>query len=213
VDVLFHRAMNRAGYQQAVQRYVAKFGGQFEFFTDALDRLGKEIGRDLQVTFGKRDRALFVQQQVSAVRLIDAVVDTAAASAERQAMLSVGGMRLGQLIDALVVKLDTTVPQAMTLADTALSTFYRTIADRGYQIIEKDLPDTVEVRYSYGGPDDVLVRPFCRRMLTLTAQGKTWTRAEINAMNNGTGLPVWFLCGGWNCRHQLLMQPLVAKAQ
>jgi tetrahydromethanopterin S-methyltransferase subunit G len=213
VDALFHRAMIRAGYQQAVQKYVAKFGGQFEFFQDTLDRIGKQIGRDLTMDFGKRDRALFVQQQVSAVKLIDAVVDTAAASAERQAMLSVGGMRLGQLIDALVVKLDTTVPQAMTIADTSLSAFYRTIADRGYQIIEKDLPDTVEVRYSYGGPDDVLVRPFCRNLLTLTRAGKTWTRAEIGAMSNGQLPSVWLTGGGWNCRHQWLLQPLVSKAQ
>lgn len=208
VDAVFHRAMRRAGYQRAVTTYVGKFGGQFEFFQDTLDRLGKEIGKDLRVDFGVRARAMFTQQQVSAVRLIDSAVDSVAAAAERQAMLSIGGLRLGQLIDAIAAKLDTTVPQAVTLADTSLSMFYRTITDRGYKLIERDLPDTVQVRYSYAGPDDKLVRPFCVKMLRLTAQGKTWTRADIDRMSNGQLPNVFLTCGGWNCRHQWLLQPV-----
>lgn len=212
VDDIFQRAMDRAGYQEAVRKYVQKFNGQFEYFQDTLDRLGKQIGRDLKVDFGKRDRALFVQQQVGAVRLIDAVVDTVAASAERQAMLAVGGMRLADLIDAIVVKLDTTVPQAMTLADTALSTFYRTITDRGFRIIERDLPKGVTLTYKYGGPDDVFTRPFCRDLLFQTASGVTWTRAEIDEMDNDQLPNVFLTCGGYNCRHQWLVVAIDSAA-
>jgi len=44
-------------------------------------------------------------------------------------------------------------------------------------------------------------RPFCKNLMKLSAQGKTYTISEIQAMNNGQGLPVLYYCGGWNCRH------------
>ena len=206
VDEMFQNALDKAGYQDAVKRYVMKFDGQFEFFQDTLDRLGKQIGKDLKLDFGKRDLALFTQQKVGAVKLIDAVVDTVASSAERQAMLAVGGMKLSALIDAIVEKVDTTVGQATTLADTALSTYYRTIQDRGFRIIERSLPEGVGLQYKYGGPSDVFVRPFCRLLLMETAAGATWTRAEIDDMDNGQLPNVFLTGGGYNCRHQWLVE-------
>ena len=208
VDAIFQREMDRAGYRRMVRGYVRSFNGQFEFFKQTLDRLGVDLGRDVSVRFGPRDKAAFVQQQVSAARLIDGVVDGVAASAERQAMMSIGGLKLADLITAVSQKLDATVGQATNIADTALSVFYRTIQDRGFQIVERSLPDSVEVRYTYGGPDDRLVRPFCRHLLDETAKGTQWTRAQIDAMRNGQLPNVFYTGGGWKCRHQWLLQPI-----
>lgn len=53
-------------------------------------------------------------------------------------------------------------------------------------------------RYTYmGAPVDKVMRPFCRERYM-----KTYTRAEIDAMDNGQGLSVWESGGGWRCRHQ-----------
>lgn len=56
-----------------------------------------------------------------------------------------------------------------------------------------------EQRFKFvGAPPE---RPFCVKMMELAKQGKTYTKNEIQSMNNGQGLPVLYYCGGWNCRH------------
>jgi len=71
-----------------------------------------------------------------------------------------------------------------------MSTWYRTATDRAFQIIEKDLP-AQEIWYECSGPDDKLTRPFCEHPLDAN---KTYTRAEIEKMDNGQ-LPNVFLTG------------------
>lgn len=51
--------------------------------------------------------------------------------------------------------------------------------------------------FEYVGPTDKFNRPFCREHV-----GKRYTREEINAMDNGQGLPVFEFGGGYNCRHR-----------
>ena len=50
--------------------------------------------------------------------------------------------------------------------------------------------------FKYVGPS-MGARPFCLRHLN-----KTYTLAEIRAMDNGQGLPVEHFCGGYNCTHR-----------
>lgn len=47
-------------------------------------------------------------------------------------------------------------------------------------------------------------REFCRKMVALSAQGKTYTRGEINRLDNGQGLPVWSHGGGFRCVHRFI---------
>jgi hypothetical protein len=206
VDDVFQRELYRAGYRGLVNAFVDKFNGQFEFFQQTLDRLGEAIGRDLTLTWGKRDLMLLQQQQVSTVKMLDSVVDIVAANAERSAMFAVGGMKRVDLIRSIAIKLDDTIPRAVTIADTSLSTYYRTISDRGYRIVEKDMPQSMSMLYKYGGPSDKLTRPVCRKWLELTAGGKRWTRDEINDLENGQLDNVFLTCGGYNCRHQWIAE-------
>lgn len=53
-------------------------------------------------------------------------------------------------------------------------------------------------RYEYEGPDDLITRPFCKKLLDA---GGDYTIAEIQEMDNEKGLPVLTAGGGWNCRH------------
>ena len=82
-----------------------------------------------------------------------------------------------------------------------MSTWYRTATDRAFQIIEEDLP-AQEIRYEYSGLDDKLTRPFCEHLLEV---GKAYTRAEIEKMDNGQLPNVFLTGGGWNCRHQWIL--------
>ena len=51
-------------------------------------------------------------------------------------------------------------------------------------------------KFLYIGPDDEITREFCKDHV-----GGIYTREEIDAMDNGQGLPVSIYGGGYNCRH------------
>lgn len=53
-------------------------------------------------------------------------------------------------------------------------------------------------KYLYIGPDDDVTRPFCGERV-----GKVFTQEEVDAWDNGQGLPANIYLGGFNCRHQL----------
>lgn len=201
VAALFEQEMNRAGYTELVDHYVGQFGGQFAFFDHVLSDLGRTIGKDLTVTFGKRDQDFFEAQQMGSMHVLDGVVTQAATDAQRQALFSVGGLKLSDLISEIAEQLDKTVNEATTLADTAVVMFYRTITDRGFQLVEKDLPG-FDLRYTPDGPLDKLTRPFCAALMRAARAGQTFTRKEIDAMDNGQIPGVFTSFGGFRCRHQ-----------
>ncbi len=88
---------------------------------------------------------------------------------------------------------------ASTLANTALAQF-----DGAYtaELARSSGIDTFE----YAGPP--AQRIFCSNHL-----GQQYTRAEIEQMDNGQGLPVMTSCGGYNCRHSWLPVPAFMIAQ
>lgn len=197
----FTKAMRKAGYNALVEEFVNAFNGQFVYFDDILTDLGKAIDRDLSVKFGVRDKALFLQQQVQTVDMLHQEVAMQAQAAQRQASFSVGNVKASDLTAMIAEKLDITSGRASALADTALSTFQRTVADRGYQQVEKQLAgDTIELVYRYGGPADKLTRARCAEWLAGSKKG--WTREYISKLDNGQLPNVFVTCGGFRCRHR-----------
>jgi len=90
-----------------------------------------------------------------------------------------------------------TTAQARTLVHTAAQGVVRTVQ------VSKARSLGVEV-FRYVGPDDQLTRPFCDEVLAGAGDGQeagVYSLAEILALDNGQGLPVWENGGGWNCRH------------
>ncbi|WP_321471146.1 hypothetical protein [uncultured Paludibaculum sp.] len=220
VEAIYKRAMRAAGYDTLVQEYVNSFNGQFVFFSDVLAALGDSIGRNLTFTFGDRDKALFLQQQAQASLMLHQAVDIQAKAAQQQAMFSIGNIRAADLTRMISEKLDLTAGRAGAVADTSLSTFYRTVADRGYQQVEASLGQRkrLKIRYRFGGPNDKLTRPFCvhalagaaysglRGVKVLASAGdRAYTREEIDQMSNGQLPNVMATCGGFRCRHQWMM--------
>lgn len=94
------------------------------------------------------------------------------------------------LVEDLSDILDISAKQARTIYDTAVSTFSRQVA----QIGTTGEPDEA---FLYVGPDDVKTREFCAEHVD-----RVWSRAAIDAMDNGQLPNVMMSGGGYNCRHQ-----------
>ncbi|MBX9601253.1 MAG: hypothetical protein K2X35_09620 [Bryobacteraceae bacterium] len=190
---IFQSEMERAGYPELVDAFVGSFGRLFPFFEETLEALGLEA-----VKFSREDREALAGQQANLAEAIRGVVRSVAEAAKRRAAFSVGGTPIAELTELLAVEYGKTAAQAGGLADTAITTFYRAIQDRGFQRIEE--ANGAAVRYRYYGPDDVLTRPFCDELLERTAR-RGLTRAEIDRLDNGQLPNVFLTGGGYRCRH------------
>jgi len=205
IERTFQRAMADAGYLALVSSYVKSFKGQFQFFRNVLEELGAQLGREITVAFGARDKASFLRQMGVYKDMLHEAVAIQARAAQQQALFSVGALRVSYLTVMIAKQLDMTAARASSLADTSLSTFYRTIADHGYQQIEAKLSKDIGLLYKYGGPSDKLTRPKCREWLLATRE-TGFTRKQINALSNGQLANVFVTCGGYRCRHQWVPQ-------
>lgn len=115
----------------------------------------------------------------------------AAASALWQAAMR--GLFARKPVDEILADLrtviDRTDAQIATLYDTTVSIYTRQVA-----LLDDD--GSAETRYRYTGPDDEKTRPFCDARVN-----QVFTRAEIEAMDNGQIDNVLLSGGGYNCRH------------
>jgi hypothetical protein len=202
LNEIFLRKLEDAGYNTLLDEFTGKFSEQFSFLQDVLKFLSGSMTAPLpDISFSAADLKVFDAFKLGAQAQITSVVEGAAGAAVSRVMFSVGGVKFSDLVSTLVDQLDTSVGKARSIAETAIATFNRTITDRAFQIIEKDLPQQ-QIRYDYAGPMDNKTRPFCAHLLRLA---RSYTRAEIDQMNNGQLPGVFITGGGWNCRHVFLM--------
>lgn len=207
------KALDAAGYQDLLDNYTDGFNGQFVWFDKVLQTINEDLVYPLPaVTFTKGQLAQFDASKMGARDLIEGATIRAAARVRQQAVLGVGGMNSRELTRAISETYGTSLAESQNLAETSISTFYRTVTDQGFKIIEEDLPG-FEIRYNYEGPLDKLTRPFCTKLERQSRAGKTWTRAEINRMSNGQIPNVFTTAGGYRCRHQwvISVQDLAAE--
>ena len=205
----FMEEMAASGFVHLSREFVNTFPGQLPFFDDIVAALAKESGKQLSFEWTGRDKRAFTDYAEHARLSIEGAVSAVATSARSQILLTFGGLPYKALVALLAEKLDLTVPRAVTMADTALVVFTRTIANQGYKKLEFYFKD---IRYQAAGPLDQLNRPFCRKLQAESNGGKTWTRAEIDAMDNGQIPNVFTSFGGFNCRHQWAVTVNSAKA-
>jgi hypothetical protein len=93
------------------------------------------------------------------------------------------------ILTDLAEVLDHRESQIRTLYDTSVSIY-------GRQVEALQAGDDPETPFLYAGPDDDVTRPFCKQHV-----GKVYTRAQIDAMDNGQLDNVFLTGGGYNCRH------------
>ena len=199
---LFMDEMRRQGYDRLVEAFAGEFRGTLPFLKETIQQLGEQVQKKWpDLGFTAKDLNLLAATQANAAVSIEAAVESVAGAAMTRGLFSVAGLRFGELAEMLTEKFETSIGKARTIADTSMSTFYATATDRAFQIIEKDLPEQVQ-HYKYSGPDDKLTRPFCEHLLNL---GKAYTREEIGKMDNGQLPNVMITRGGFNCRHQWII--------
>jgi hypothetical protein len=200
LDRLFTDQMERAGFSALNEAYAKQFAGQLPFLDDILDTISASLNTplpDVRDIIKADDQRFLASQQLGVVDNLQGVVDQIAGSAKRMALMSSAGLPVSDLAAMLADAFGKTVAQAETIADTGSVIFWRTINDRAYEAIQKELPG-FEMRYEYEGPVDDLIRPFC---LHLMSSHKSYTRSEIDRMSNGSLPNVFITCGSWNCRH------------
>jgi hypothetical protein len=202
IVVMFLNAMTEQGYARLVQGFVGEFDGQLKIFDEILQSISRSF--KVRAEFTKKDLDFFGGLKVQIGTVLEDVVELVGMKARFQALFSIGGVSFSNLTVALAEKLGTTVGEARSLAATSISTFYRTVASQGYQKIEDE---GVPVLYTYHGPpsSDVLTRPFCKKLMVAAEKGKTWSREEIETMDNGQLPNTFETGGGYNCRHQWLI--------
>lgn len=219
INRTFKIEMNRStkqapgGYKGLADSFSGQFAEHLPQFQGVLNEISKSLkGPPLpEVTFGAEDVDLFAAQATGAKDMLLDVLDATANAAKRQAMFNVGGLKFSDLASELADQFGKTAASATSIADTSVSMFYRTIASQSYKKIEAGLKPGA-VKYEYAGPDDSLTRDFCERMLD-KSQDKPMTREEIDAQDNGQGIPAFVGCGGFNCRHQWILSFADEKKQ
>ena len=196
-QAIFLGHLRRLGYGRTVGAFVAQFPRQLPFFERTLGAISATLRDSFDVSgFGPKDFAFFDSHQISSARILQGLPQRIASQAQEQVLLATGALPVRNLVGVLSRRFGVLPLQAETLAATAMATHYRVIQDRGYQVIERE---SGPLRYIYGGPIDLLNRPFCESVLK---RNPPRTRKQINQLDNRSPLkPTFTAAGGHNCRH------------
>jgi hypothetical protein len=160
--------------------------------SSSLDRLVEQMGRlrgaAKLAAFTTSDQSrILALKEIARLDLLGAGEELSHALWRTLAQGLYSQRKVVDLLDDLSDAVDLEESRLRTLYDTTVSVFGRQVEAM------KSGPDDV---FAYIGPVDGKLRPFCRQHV-----GKVYTRAEIDALDNGQ-LPNTFLTGGgYNCRH------------
>lgn len=200
LGVLFTNEAEQAGLSTMLEAYAETFDGSLTYMGDIVEIIRTAVKKPLPVlNLTQADLNLGEAIKANTVASIEGVVQSAAEMTARKLLFSVGGLKFEDLVGLLAKQLDVTVGQATTIATTSQSTFYRSISANQYQRMEEA---NGPMRYKYAGPRDKFNRPFCKHELDRTV---SLARERIEKLDNGQ-LPNPFVsAGGFNCRHQWIL--------
>ena len=206
VDNMLVSAMDRAGYGALAEEFAAGFPGQLPYLDQMIDAISHELKTPLEVVLDRADQAALASQQISTVDTLQTVVESMASIAKRKALFSFGAMKFADVASSIATTFSKSIGEATTLAATATSMFFRTMQDRTFQHVEDGLP-VGAVKYRYDGPLDKVTREFCVDML-VRSKANPMTRAAIEDLNNGQLPNPYITGGGYNCRHQWVIDEI-----
>ena len=189
------KQLNDLGYAQLSSQFVNSFDTTKQNTLDMLGALQISITR-----LAPFDETALQTLKNTNLDWLNHLGTTAIASVTRGLVQSVvAGTPRKSMIENIRSAVDSNLKgYAGTYADTALSSYDRVAHWQAF--------DHVGIQdFIYRGPLDIKTRPFCRKLV-----GKSFTRKQIDAMNNGTRLqPVSKFGGGWNCRHFFIPSPQI----
>lgn len=196
VPKLFEGILEDLGYNNATKAFAEQFPKQLPFVRDTFRAINKRLKTPLPLPSFSADDPFITSRIISTDRLLRGEAFRVAESAAQNALLGVGATNFDVFREALALRTGRLQTNVSALASTVISTNFRVINNRAYEVVEEERGDLMFV---YFGPDDKLNRPFCRSILDNNIPR---TREEINALDNLTILePVFMVAGGFNCRH------------
>lgn len=200
VDAMFQKAMKDAGYDRLALAFVNQFPGQLPLLNKTLATISRAMGGSISAgaALSPADLEQLANSQRLTLESLRSTVAEVARLAKQRALAKYNGLRPSQLERLLEKTFNNTTGQARTLAATGMAVWYRQATALALKKVEKETP----LEYAYDGPDDRLTRDFCHTLKRDQAQGKTWTKKQIDAMDNGQLPNVFESGGGFNCRHQ-----------
>lgn len=202
---IFRSNLSAEGYDSLVSGFLKSFNGGLPIMDEILEKVSDAYEVETP-EFTKQDKEFFEEVKAGTSLNLEANVDFVAQGARASTMFAVGGTPFAELAVELAERLHLALGQANTIAATGISTFYRVVAARGYNQIEDQLSKhDKQLEYTYHGPGDKLTRPFCMRLVEQARGGKTWSKVQIDGMDNDQLPDVFTTCGGYNCRHQWLV--------
>ena len=200
LDDLFADEMDKAGYGALIDAFVEKFPGQLKFMSQIVEEINATLKRPLipvKPTGATTD--MLASFQVNVTDALQAVVANAARAALTRGLYNVAGLSFGKLTETLAGAFGRSLSEARALAETGMSIFSRVAMNGQFAVVQAG--QKAPLLYDYSGPNDSLVRPFCRRMLD---EDKPRTMAEWEQLPNGSTLSNPAVNGGgWGCRHQI----------
>lgn len=206
---LFMKELQRAGFDALSESFADSFSGTLPYLQDVIKDLGEQVGKKwTSLGLTAADLDLLVAVQANTVAALHAAVQTAANTALTRGLLGVTGLKFGTLVETLSSKFEASIGQATTIGNTAVNMFLATASERAFNVIAEGLPPNA-LRYRYSGPADKLEREFCRH---LTDADKSYTRAQIDKMDNGQLPNVMISRGGINCRHHWVLDTRAVEA-
>ena len=200
LDAIFQQALRDLGYFDVVAAWTAtSFPKAAPYFERTFEALNATLKEPLpEPRLGAEQVRFLSSRAVSAGVSIQNEARILGRQATRRALFSAGATPMPQLVEQLSSEYGKLPTRVASLADTLITTHYRTIQSLSYEAVEEEVGR--ELAYRYFGPRDKLNRPFCKRVL---ASNTPRTKAQIQALSNPSGLGDTFrTCGGWSCRHQ-----------
>jgi len=181
IDRLYMEFLYKAGYGELIDNFTAGFVGQIPFLQATIDYLAEAAGHEFPaVSFDAADlRVLTENASADLVSTMKAVgSSTVGRITSERAAFGLAGLPFDRMVAIFKDEFGGSAKRNAQRAETAITVWYRQISEAQYTRIAAALPG-LEQRYVYLGPNDKVTRPFCRRMLKLTAR-KPLSRAQID---------------------------------
>lgn len=178
-------ALQVSGYDTLA---AAATGEPLDELTDALLK-SRRLARQSAALSEASAIRLVALRSLYETDLLD-IGDSVALSLWRATVRGIFGSRgVGDILADLAVILDDSEAHIRTLYDTSIAIY-------GRQVEALQAGDEPDLVFAYLGPADKKTRPFCLKHV-----GKVYTRAEIDALDNGQLDNVFLTGGGYQCRH------------
>jgi len=184
--------------QEKLQVFLADTFDQTLKNTPLFEEVAAKVAASYGVEGSKVDQKELGLVRQNMLGLIDDAVIRAGMAAKRE-----GSASLGRPISwhALLDRLQGGLNPVKDLAHTAISVLNRSLLDTALVKIDAALePEGRAIRYTYIGTP--ATRGFCDKLLRQAAAGRTWTRDQIERMNNGVYGSAIRMGGGYNCQHE-----------